>query len=327
MWRYRTPSRTPPAKVIGPPALVRDHLIIGMQRASTTGEILALNQATGHPAWTHEVDQPVLDLCRHDDRVLFITSGAVSALDALRGSLSWATPARDPEYVVSTGSMAILTSHRRDANEPGQRLSVLRGDDGREIWAEDLPRSAGLETLVAGESLLAASLELAPDGTDQTELANFRLSDGTKTWRRTIPSTATWIHASRSVVVIADLTRAQGLDPATGQTIWTLPQRMEGRPGCWLVDDVLVVSCTHRNAQLQFDTLGVIPQTGEVVWKRPLTDWLDRGVSAADMLYATTSNRVIAINSAGIQLWTANVPPDATLTLGRIPAWPRLCLD
>lgn len=197
--------------------------------ATTYGEVVALDAASGQVIWRQRVDAPVTGAPATDGSAVYVSArdGSAWAIDARDGKILWQVVGT-PGASGYLGSAAPTVGDRAVIfpSSGGDLMAVLKIGGGNKIWQSSL----------AGKRL-GAAYALTPDVTADAVIDGGTLYAGTGSGRTVAMSSASgekiWSAgegalgpvavAGGSVFLVNDEAELVRLDAATGAVIWSVP--------------------------------------------------------------------------------------------------------
>lgn len=206
--------------------------------ATTGGEVVALDAATGAERWRAAIGAEVLAAPAVGDAVVVArtSDSRLVGLDAGTGARHWVFQRATPPLSLRSFAGVTLEGPVAVAGYPGGKLVAVSLANGGQLWeltvatpkgATELERVADIAgtPVVGRKDLCAVSY--------QGRAACFDTTNGNALWSRDFSSSVGMDRDSRFVVITDDNDAVHALDGASGANVWkqdALPRRALSRP-------------------------------------------------------------------------------------------------
>lgn len=227
----------------------------------------------------------------------------------VRGSTRWSVPVCSPSNLMITGDTVVLNDDTQMGCSTGSAISWSTGEPAWE--------TGQLSFLTADDGLLIAS-DLQGDAEtgvwDSLDLVAVDAATGAERWRIERPGDAPWISAARlqdGRLLVAFGDQVTGLDPATGQELWSwsINDSHRIRLATLVGDTALVLRHHHVNGDRAV-LVALDADDGSIRWRRPLDRGTDQPVAAGDGgVYVDLDARLLAMSlETGERVWSEPLP-------------------
>jgi outer membrane protein assembly factor BamB len=275
--------------------------------AAGLGEVVALAPADGSVRWRQSIGDLAYSLLV-DDRTAYVGTGSrLTAFALASGSRRWALSARNRTFPGFDGDRLLVGGDSLAGYDARSAPRGVLGDGPTRAWrCEDVfgatqPVPVGDVTLVGSSGCSPRTTcsvsAVGPDRTVEWEraLGNYagRLaSDGDRAYVVSMRYGDTESVGGQTVNVPDDTT-LHALDPATGETAWTLES--SGMFAAPIVANGTVYAGNYGGRNGDGDLYALDPVTGDVWWTYEEAAAVNALAAAGSRLYAATSDAVLAL--------------------------------
>lgn len=206
--------------------------------ATTGGEVVALDAASGAERWRAAIGAEVLAAPAVGDAIVVVraSDSRLIGLDANTGARRWVFQRATPPLSLRSFAGVTLEGPAAVAGYPGGKLVAVSLANGGQLWELTVATPKGATELervadVAGTPVIGRKDLCAV--TYQGRAACFDASNGNALWSREFSSSVGMDRDSRFVVITDDNDAVHALDGASGANVWkqvALPRRGLSRP-------------------------------------------------------------------------------------------------
>ena len=196
--------------------------------ATTSGEVVAIDAASGRVIWRQRVDAPVTGAPATDGSMVYVSAkdGSAWAIDAADGKVVWQVNGT-PGVAGYVGTAAPTVGDRAVIfpSSGGDLMAVLKIGGGTKIWQSSLAgkrlgAAYALTPEVTADAVIDGGVIYAGTGSGRTVAMSS--SSGDRIWSAGEGALGPVAVAGGSVFLVNDQGELVRLDAATGEVIWAV---------------------------------------------------------------------------------------------------------